>query len=282
MSNSAPQFSIVIPSYNRGYCVRNAISSVQAQTLDNWELIVVDDGSTDNTREVVKEISSKDERIKYVYQDNGGVSAARQRGWDESVGNVIVYLDSDDKFFPNFLEKVTSALDKNPKGVFGLSNHYRHIILVDKDDVILREREAFVCHEPGTRLQDIYYWDAKITGSGIFHKRVLAPQIKWDEWFERGEDWDFILQCGRLYADKFIYLSEPLVYYAQKYGVDGICGNTSYAQWAEMFQKIYQKHKEDPLLEGQTWYPERIERYTEKQRQFEAGEIKSAMYKYFP
>ncbi len=282
MSNSVPQFSIVIPSYNRGYCVQNAISSVQAQTVNNWELIVVDDGSTDNTREVVNEISSKDERVKYVYQDNAGVSSARQRGWNEAKGDVVVYLDSDDTFLLTFLEKVKEALTKNPAGMFGLSNHYRHIILVDAHNTILQEKEAFVCHEPGTRLQDIYYWNAKITGSGIFHKRILAPQIKWDEEFERGEDWDFILQCGRVYTDTFIYLPEPLVYYAQKYGVDGICGNTSYAEWAEMFQKMYQKHKEDPLLQGQTWYPDRIERYTQMEAQFEAGEIKSAMYKYFP
>ena len=92
MSVIRPQFSIIIPSYNRGYCIGAAIASVQAQIEAGWELIVVDDGSTDGTKETVERFCKNDKRIRYVHKDNGGAASARNRGWQEAVGEIIFYL----------------------------------------------------------------------------------------------------------------------------------------------------------------------------------------------
>ena len=96
-------FSIIIPTYNRANLIGKAIDSVLAQTYHNWELIIIDDGSTDNTRDVVR--SYNDNRIKYFYQENRGRSAARNYGIDISKGDYISFLDDDDYYLENFLEE---------------------------------------------------------------------------------------------------------------------------------------------------------------------------------
>ena len=75
-----PFFSIIIPTYNRAHLISMAIDSVIAQTFENWELIIVDDGSTDNTKELVDNYCSIDKRIRYIYQENAERSAARNNG----------------------------------------------------------------------------------------------------------------------------------------------------------------------------------------------------------
>lgn len=95
------QFSVVIPTYNRAELLQRAIDSALKQTFPAHEIIVVDDGSTDNTTEVVKEYG---EQVRYIWQENAGVSSARNRGIEESEGNVIAFLDSDDDWKPEKLK----------------------------------------------------------------------------------------------------------------------------------------------------------------------------------
>lgn len=97
------QFSIVIPCYNRALTVRSTIESVQQQTFSDWECIVVDDGSSDNTKEVIEQISADDSRVKYLYQDNGERSRARNNGFSKSKGKYVCFLDSDDFFVKEHL-----------------------------------------------------------------------------------------------------------------------------------------------------------------------------------
>ena len=106
-----PMFTVIIPSYNRGHLIAKTIQSVLDQNLPDWELIVVDDGSTDNTKEVVQGIG--DDRIRYVYQENAERSAARNNGVKNAKGQWICFLDSDDYYLPNHLEVFASFIEKN-------------------------------------------------------------------------------------------------------------------------------------------------------------------------
>lgn len=92
--------SVIVPTYNRGYCVNTSIESALAQTYRDLEVIVIDDGSTDNTREVIAAAFGDEPRVKYVYQSNGGVSAARNHGIRLARGEYIALLDSDDIWKP--------------------------------------------------------------------------------------------------------------------------------------------------------------------------------------
>ena len=97
---SAPYFSVIIPTFNRSGFIKSAIDSVLGQTYEDFELIVVDDGSDDGTDKLIKEYTDK--RIKYFYQENKGVSLARNKGIEESSGKYIAFLDSYDQWLkPN-------------------------------------------------------------------------------------------------------------------------------------------------------------------------------------
>jgi glycosyltransferase involved in cell wall biosynthesis len=100
-----PKVSVIIPTYNRANLLPRAIKSVLNQTFQDFELIVVDDGSTDNTRKVVEEFQKGDSRVKYFYKENGGPGSARNFGLKNAKGNFVIFLDSDDMFLPYILEE---------------------------------------------------------------------------------------------------------------------------------------------------------------------------------
>jgi glycosyltransferase involved in cell wall biosynthesis len=107
------KIALIIPTFNRGYCLSSTIQSVIQQTYFNWTLTIIDDGSTDNTKEVVE--SFNDPRIKYVYQENAERSAARNNGIVHSETNWICFLDSDDEYSSNHLSTLVEFIEKeNP------------------------------------------------------------------------------------------------------------------------------------------------------------------------
>ena len=96
--------SIIIPAYNAADYLAQTIESVLNQTYSDFELILIDDGSTDRTREIIKDYQCKDARIKYFYKENGGVSSARNLGLQKATGDFVSFLDSDDLWDRRFLE----------------------------------------------------------------------------------------------------------------------------------------------------------------------------------
>jgi glycosyltransferase involved in cell wall biosynthesis len=105
--------SVIINNYNYGRFIADAIDSALAQTYSNCEVIVVDDGSQDNSREVIARFGN---RVKTVFKSNGGQSSAFNAGYAESSGDVICFLDSDDVFFPNKVERVVDGFATSPHG----------------------------------------------------------------------------------------------------------------------------------------------------------------------
>lgn len=116
-NNCSPLISIIIPSYNRAHCVLKTLDSVFNQTIKNYEIIVVDDGSKDNTRNVLEPYK---ERIHYYYQENRGLAAARNVGLNNARGDYIALLDSDDIWMPDHLEFHLNNLRKNKDCILSL------------------------------------------------------------------------------------------------------------------------------------------------------------------
>lgn len=105
--------SVIVPVYNKEAAIEKCIKSIVAQSHSSWELLLIDDGSTDNSRTVITEYLS-DPRIHYYYKPNGGVSSARNMGLDKATGDWVIFLDADDYFEPYALETLlTTALDYN-------------------------------------------------------------------------------------------------------------------------------------------------------------------------
>lgn len=112
ISGIAPIVSVIIPTHNRAQLLREALESLRSQTYTDFEAIVVDDGSTDNTREVV---GSFDDRFQYIYQVKQGRSRARNRGLETARGRYVAFLDDDDLFRAHKLEVQVRCLDENPE-----------------------------------------------------------------------------------------------------------------------------------------------------------------------
>jgi glycosyltransferase involved in cell wall biosynthesis len=124
------KYSIIIPTYNRVKKIKKAVTSVLNQSVSCWELIIVDDGSTDKTKEYINSI--RDNRIKYIYQDNKGPAASRNTGIRKAKGQYICFLDSDDEYFHDHLESFEEVVNKNNKK------------FIVSDSIIRRENSDYV------------------------------------------------------------------------------------------------------------------------------------------
>jgi len=113
-----PFFSVVIPSYNRSEFIVETVESVLTQTFDDFEVLIVDDGSTDDTRAVVEKHFKSDDRILYHYQENQERGAARNNGFRKAVGDFVVFLDSDDVMSPDHLKTLFNGIQAHPEANF--------------------------------------------------------------------------------------------------------------------------------------------------------------------
>ena len=124
----SPQFSIIVPAYNRAKILPRTIASVQAQTFPDWELIIIDDGSIDETESVVKNLIASDSRIQYYWQENAERSAARNHGIRKSSGEYICFLDSDDEYLPAHLQSLADAIStqKSKEALFFTNGYIQY------------------------------------------------------------------------------------------------------------------------------------------------------------
>lgn len=114
-------FSVVIPLYNKQESIRNTVESILAQTFKDFELVIVNDGSTDNSLEMVKSI--EDSRIVIIDKPNGGVSSARNSGIQKATSEWVSFVDADDHWDADYLEKVKAAIDKYPAASVVVTNY---------------------------------------------------------------------------------------------------------------------------------------------------------------
>lgn len=107
-----PLVSVIVPAYNVESYLPSCVESVLAQTMPDWELLLVDDGSSDTTGTIIREYEKRDERIHGIFQTNAGAAAARNRVLDAAIGEYVAFLDSDDRFKPTMLESLLNALEQ--------------------------------------------------------------------------------------------------------------------------------------------------------------------------
>lgn len=174
-----PRFSVVIPTYNRGPKVSQAIRCVIAQTFEDWELIVVDDGSIDNTSEIVSPFL-EDDRVTYVCQKNKGVSAARNLGASKAKGTFLVFFDSDDESDCCWLEDFAEITYSQGSEVGFVSCGYN---LVGK-----------ACPpRAGREFSSKPYNSA--SGSFAVRRSVFEDVGGYDECLHQSENWEFVARA---------------------------------------------------------------------------------------
>jgi glycosyltransferase involved in cell wall biosynthesis len=267
--------SIITPTFNRGYILPLAIKSVLVQTYPHWEMLIVDDGSADDTETVVKNFN--DPRLRYFRQENKGQSAARNVGLENAEGKWMTFLDSDNELLPQFLERTTAAFTEHsgilciiPKGNRTLERYENGVLLetipIDSfpDDTIKNPAKA------------VFMRDFIFDPTGFIQSAVIRDEgIRFDENMRYMEDWDYVMTVAEAHPDSFLYIPERLYNYHQRYGVDGLVSNTAYDKHAAVYEYIYLKHKNDKLMEGQTWYPSKMLKWQKMADDFQKGLVPS-------
>ncbi|MFM8333645.1 MAG: glycosyltransferase family 2 protein [Candidatus Methylumidiphilus sp.] len=212
-----PAISVIIPSYNCELYITETISSVLNQTYKDFELIVVDDGSTDKTQEIVASFGSP---VRLVMQQNSGVCKARNRGIDEAKGRFICLLDHDDHWFPDKLGRQIKAFDENPDvGVVYSSFICWHQNSLDDTypdpasydlatygDGINTDLSGWIYHQ---FLLDCWM----LTSTAMFRAEVFEKCGAFDESLPYSEDWDLWLRLSQEYS--FVNLRRPSTLYRQ-------------------------------------------------------------------
>ncbi len=233
-NSNNPEVSVIIPTYNRAHLIKRAIQSVLNQTYQNFEIIVVDDGSVDNTEEVVKNFNNQ--KIRYIrYNENKGVAAARNTGIKATRGDYIAFQDSDDEWFPNKLERQMEVFKNvSPEvgvvytGTWRIRNNERIYLPLFTG----KQREGNICKE----LKENFVMPAP---AAIVKKECFNRVGMFEERLPRLVDWELWLRISKYY--EFKYISEPLV--TQYYTPNSI--STDLNAYIEAHKLILEKHFEE-------------------------------------
>lgn len=196
-----PYFSVVVPTYNHADYLGEALDSLIAQSFPFWEAIVVNDGSTDNTLEVLEEYSTKDSRIKYFDKENGGVSSALNVGLKNAVGKWICWLSSDDYFENDKLEVHVNAIIESPNTKFHISMWSLYF------NEAKRKQEADLWAPiPVDPFRVLHLFHANyIHGNSIAVERSVIEKVGYfDEKLLQGQDFDYWMRILMQYSLKFL------------------------------------------------------------------------------
>ncbi|MEX2514714.1 MAG: glycosyltransferase family 2 protein [Candidatus Paceibacterota bacterium] len=201
--------SVIIPAYNSARFIEATINSVLSQSYDNIEIIVVDDGSTDRTRYVVEGIQKKDKRVKYFFQQNsGGPASPKNTGFKQSTGEYIAYLDHDDEWLPNKLEKQL-ALFNDTQSNLGLISCSAYIYEGKKMTRIHRLSKKDNSLQ-GLLVDSLSYFFSN--SSMLIPRHVVEDVGDRDENLSVLEDLDIVLRILEE-GYKIDFISEPLIKY---------------------------------------------------------------------
>ncbi|MCL1950191.1 MAG: glycosyltransferase [Turicibacter sp.] len=192
--------SVIIPTYNRAQTIVRSIESVLAQTYQDFEVLVVDDASTDNTEEVVAGI--EDERVKYFrLPKNGGAPVARNFGIQQAAYEYIAFQDSDDEWFPQKLELQLAELLEQGADLIGCC----FMLHFTQDDVRPIPREEIANED----IPSILVFDNFISTQTILAKKEALLEENFDEGLLRLQDWDLVIRISQRF--KVVFLNEVLV-----------------------------------------------------------------------
>lgn len=196
--------SVIIPTYNSAHFIVEAVDSVLAQTFTDFEVLVIDDGSKDNTKELLAE--KYGDSIQYFYKDNGGVSKARNFGIEKAKGKYVAFLDSDDAWITEKLEKQISALEKNLENKACYSSFYLCDENLNPTGINPSERKADV-------LTDLLLiGNVVATPSTVIAEKELFQQVGgFDYELSQCADWEMWIRLAT--KTEFIYIDEPLLKY---------------------------------------------------------------------
>ena len=205
----APLVSVIIPSYNSAHFLNRSVDSVLAQTHKNIEIIIIDDGSTDDTAEVIKRFADK---VRYHYQENRGLAGARNAGIELARGQYIQFLDADDWIAAEKLERQVTQFEKSPE----ISVVYSDYVMVDDSGSRMEENTRWLKGKDygadSNVFERLLCECFLVVHSTLVRAEVFQQEGKFDEDRNLSEDWDLWLRLA-CRGHKFHYVPGEFAYY---------------------------------------------------------------------
>jgi GT2 family glycosyltransferase len=244
---SATTFSVVIPAYNAAATLGEAIGSVLAQTRKDFEVIVIDDGSSDNTAAIAAGFA--DQRIRVYRQENAGPSAARNRGIAQAVGEYVSSLDSDDLWLPDYLAEMGRVLEENPQADFA----YTHAWILDASDRF-RTVPTGAWHRPSTPMLPRDQFIAELLKECFVNaptiRRTALEQVGgYDESISHGEDWELWLRLANS-GFEAVRVAGPLTIYRNRPGSHSADQAAMAVAPAVVYRTVLERHPASPQVKA--------------------------------
>ena len=232
-----PFFSVVVPTYNRSHRLAIALRSLQAQQFQNFEVIVVDDGSTDDTKSMVLDLSEKDERIIYLYKENEERSIARNYGIQQARGSYVSFLDSDDIVYPNHLAEAHQLIEENQ---FPEVCHLGYERITEQGVILFQQNKL------DETLPDKMIFENHMHGNAVFIKLQVAREYPFIQHRSAtlGEDWYVWL---RLAARFKIHINNIVTSAVIEHEARSL-NNIDVDEYGECVELIVQHLKRDPVF----------------------------------
>lgn len=225
-----PLVSVVIPCYNQAIYLPEALDSLLKQSYHNWEAIIVNDGSPDETKDVALKYMANDHRFKYIYKENGGLPAARNEGIKTALGKYILPLDADDKIADTYIEKALKVFHDTPHAdlVYCKVSYFGNI--EGKWDLSYKSYEEQLMKN-------------SIFCSAFYRKEDWLKINGYDEKMIRGfEDWEFYIRL--LGVEKTVYQIPEVLFFYRIKEVSMLTESSKGDNWLNTFKYIYQKNKD--------------------------------------
>lgn len=224
--------SVIIPTYNRAGYLPQTLDSLRAQTLRNHEVLVIDDGSTDHTADVIR---ARAEPIRYFQQKNAGPAAARNHGLKEARGEFVGFLDSDDLWQPRFLETMADCLLNNPQ----VDVAFCRFVTIDDEGRPLRRRRKNA--SAGHITARLFASTFITTPSVLARRRVICEAGGFDPSLTTSEDYDLWLRLSLKH--RFGFVEEPLCLRRSHPGTQSRNGSPApLIRKAQLLERFYQQH----------------------------------------
>ena len=235
-----PFFSVIIPLFNKEKFIEATLKSVLNQSFTDFEILVIDDGSTDNSAQLIKGFD--DARIRYYYKENEGVSSARNDGIKKAQSDYISFIDADDYWYPDFLEEMYKVIQKHPE-----QKVFSAAIEIETSKKVIPASYSIV---KKSDYEIVNYFTASsketviCTSCAVFHKNIFEEIGTFDIEIKSGQDTDMWIRIGINYPVVFSW--KILARYV--YDENSLSKNNNYLNKKINFSKFEEQEKTNPSL----------------------------------
>lgn len=190
------KISIVIPTFNSAKYIEQTVKSILKQCYYNWEVIVCDNNSSDNTIQIIKQLIKRDSRFRFIIKKDNGVAEALNRGFKESTGKILCWLNSDDIFLNvRTLKIVNKFINENYKFVNG------NFLNINSQGEVIK---SFYSYLPNFKIKKIFYYNQIFTGSFFFSRDIFNSFKKFNEKNKYSFEYELIIHCLKNYHGKHV------------------------------------------------------------------------------